>query len=60
MGGAKARPPWAGARAPLQAAADPNSYRTDDSKKNKAIVQTSIKKKKSYVQTLLKRKAVLK
>jgi hypothetical protein len=42
MGGAEARPPWAGARAPPLAAAD---------------TQTSLetkKNKKSYVQTLLK------
>jgi hypothetical protein len=61
MGGAKAR-------APLQAAADPNSYRTDDSLK-KTIVQTSIKtkqkklrtdptQKKSCFKIKLKRKAI--
>jgi hypothetical protein len=54
MGGAKAR-------APLQAAADPNSYSTDDSlKKNYRTDFNQNKTKKSYVQTLLKRKVVLK
>jgi hypothetical protein len=43
MGGAEARPPWAGARAPPLAAAD-----------TQTSLETKKNKKRSYVQTLLK------